>query len=107
MKKTPERPERLVELEEMESEQEWLQLIQMERMIERQKQELLKTGAHDLDIENDDWDELREAEGGLDEEEDGSLDDNDLAYITAILGSSSGLDSNSKSTNAQQRARRR
>jgi len=105
MKMTPEQPERLAELEEME--QEWLQLIQMERMIERQKQELLKTGAHDLDIENDDWDELREAEGGLDEEEDGSLDDNDLAYITAILGSSSGLDSNSKSTNAQQRARRR
>jgi hypothetical protein len=55
LKTTPEQPERLPEREEMESNHEWLQLIQMERMIERQKQELLKAGARDLDDEDDDW----------------------------------------------------
>ncbi len=59
----------------------------MERMIERQKQELLKTGAQDLGNEDDDRDELWEAEGGLVKEEDDSLDDRDLTYITAILNS--------------------
>jgi hypothetical protein len=100
MKTTPEQPERLPEREGIESDHKWLQLVQMERMIERQKQELLKTGAHDLDTEDNDWDGLREAEGGPVKEEDDSLDDNDLAYITAILGSFSGPNSNSKSTNA-------
>ncbi len=56
-------------------------------MIERQKQELLKTGVQDLDDEDDDWDELREAEGGPVKEEDDSLDDGDLTYITATLNS--------------------
>ncbi len=59
----------------------------MEKMIERQKQELLKNGAHDLEDEDDAWDELLDAEGSPVEEEDDSLDDGDLTYITAILNS--------------------
>ncbi len=56
-------------------------------MIQRQKQELLKNGAQDLEDEDDAWGELREAEGGPVKEEDDSLDDGDLTYITAILNS--------------------
>jgi hypothetical protein len=48
LKTTSEQPEQLPEWEEAESDHEWLQLIRMERMIERQKQELLKTRAQDL-----------------------------------------------------------
>ncbi len=56
-------------------------------MIERQKQELLKNGAQDLEDKDHTWGELREAEGGPVKEEDDSLDDGDLTYITAILNS--------------------
>jgi hypothetical protein len=58
----------------------------MERMIERQKQELLKHGARDLDDEDDTWGELQEAEEDPVKEDD-SLDNRDLTYITAILNS--------------------
>jgi hypothetical protein len=84
---TPEQPKRLPEREEVESDHKWLQLIQMERMIKRQKQELLKNGAQDLEDEDDAWGELREAEGGPVKEEDDSLDNGNLTYITAILNS--------------------
>jgi hypothetical protein len=87
MKTTPEQPKRLPEREEVESDHKWLQLIQMERMIEKQKQELLKNGAQDLEDEDAAGDELREAEGGPVKEEDDSLDNGDLTYITAILNS--------------------
>ncbi len=83
LKMTPKQPEQ----EEVEPDHEWLQLIQMERMIERQKQELPKNGAQDFEDEDDGWDELREAEEGPVKEEDDSLDDGDLTYITAILNS--------------------
>ncbi len=87
MKTTPEQPEQLPEWEEAESDHEWLQLIQMEKMIERHKHELLKTGGQDLGDEEDDCNELWEAEGDPVKEEDDSLDDGDLTYITAILNS--------------------
>jgi hypothetical protein len=87
LKMTPEQPERLPDREEVELDHEWLQLIRTERMIERQKQELLETGAQDLDGEDDDCYGLRETEGGPVKEEGDSLDDGDLAYITAILNS--------------------
>jgi hypothetical protein len=45
MKTTPGQPEPLLEREETELDHEWLQLIQMERMIETQKSKLLETGA--------------------------------------------------------------
>jgi hypothetical protein len=47
MKTTPGQPEQFPEQEETESDHEWLQLIQMEKMIETQKNKLLKTGAQD------------------------------------------------------------
>jgi hypothetical protein len=72
----------------------------MERMIERQKQELLKHGAGELDDEDDAWGEHQEAEEDPVEEEDDSLDDGDLTYITAILGSFSRPKLNSEQPSA-------
>ncbi len=87
IKTKPEQPERPPKQEEAESDHEWLQLIQMEKMIDRKKRNLLETGAQDLwDMDND-RDALWEAEGGPVKEEDDSLDDGDLAYINAILNS--------------------
>jgi hypothetical protein len=86
-KMTPEPPKQLPEREEVERDHEWLQLIQIEKMIERQKQEWLKTGAQDLEDEDEAWGELQEAEGSPVKEEDESLDDGDLTYITTILNS--------------------
>jgi hypothetical protein len=57
------------------------------KIIENQKQELLKNGAQDLQDEDDAWDEHQEAERDPVEEEDDSLDNEDLTYITAILNS--------------------
>jgi hypothetical protein len=67
-----------------------------EKMIKRQKQELLKYGAQDLEDEDDAWGELQEAEEDPVKEEDDSWDNGDLTYITAILESFSGPKSNSK-----------
>jgi hypothetical protein len=72
----------------------------MERLIERHKQELLKHGAQELDDEDDAWGEQQEAEEDPVEEEDDSLDDGDLTYITAILESFSRPKSNSKQPSA-------
>ncbi len=86
-KTTPEQPLRPPEQEKADSDHEWLQLIQMEKMIEKHKQDLLKNGAQDhWDMDND-CDALWEAEGGPVKEEDDSLDDGDLAYIHAMLTS--------------------
>jgi hypothetical protein len=72
----------------------------MEKMIKRQKQELLKHGAQDLEDEDDTWGELLEAEEGPVKEEDDSLDDEDLTYITAILNSFSRPKLNSEQPSA-------
>jgi hypothetical protein len=59
----------------------------MEKMIEKHKHDLLNTGTPvhwDLD---DDREAFWETEGGPVKEEDESLDDEDLAYINAILNS--------------------
>jgi hypothetical protein len=87
MKTTPGQPEQLPEREEAELDHEWLQLIQMEKMIKKHKNDLLKTGAKDHWDMDDDCETLWEAEGGPVKEEDDSLDDGDLAYINAILNS--------------------
>jgi hypothetical protein len=84
IKSTPGQPEQLLEWEETESDHEWLQLIQMEKMIESK---MLKNGGQkhwDLD---DDRETLWDAKGGPVKEEDNSLDDEDLAYINALLNS--------------------
>jgi hypothetical protein len=81
-------PERPPKQGEAETDHEWLQLIQMEKMIEEQKRDLLENGAHDLwDMDKDDCDALWENEGGPVREDDESLDDGDLAYINAMLNS--------------------
>jgi hypothetical protein len=59
----------------------------MEKMIEKHKHDLLKTGAPDHWDMGDDREAFWEAEGGPVKEEDESLDDGDLAYINAILNS--------------------
>ncbi len=72
---------------ESDSDHEWLQLIQMEKFIEDQKRKLLKHGAQDLQDEDDTWKKHQVAETDTIKQEDDSLDDEDLSYITYILGS--------------------
>ncbi len=99
MKTTPGQPEQLLEREETASDHEWLQLIQMEKMIETQKSKMLKTGAQNHWDLDDDRETLWEAEGGPVKEEDDSLVDEDLAYINALLNSFSKTKFNHKNSN--------
>jgi hypothetical protein len=72
----------------------------MEKMIEKHKHDLLKTGAQDhWDMDND-LEALWEAEGDPVQKEDGSLDDGDLAYIHAILNSFSKPKFNHENSNS-------
>jgi hypothetical protein len=67
---------------------EWAQLREMEEFLKLQRMELLQQGAPDTD--NEDWDNPQwpdEREDSLDVEEDDSLEDADLAFITSILES--------------------
>jgi hypothetical protein len=91
---------KLSEIEEEETDHEWALLQKLEQFIENQKRELLKHGFQESDKETDGWNEQQEPEDDPAKETDDSLDDNDLAYITAILGSFSGPNSNLKKTNA-------
>jgi hypothetical protein len=52
---TSECQRRLPEIQGVNEDQEWAQLEQMEKLIERQKQELLKNGAPELDYDNEAW----------------------------------------------------
>ena len=72
----------------------------MEKMIEKHKHDLLKTGAQDHWDMDDNLEALWEAKGGPVKEEDDSLDDGDLTYITAILGSFSRPKLNSEQPSA-------
>jgi hypothetical protein len=80
-------PEQLPEQKHTDLDHEWLQLIQMEKTIEKQRNKLLETRA------NDHWDldEGREAvwedEGSPANKQADHLDDEDLEYINAILNS--------------------
>jgi hypothetical protein len=59
----------------------------MEEIIERHKQELLKHTVQESDDEDEGWGEHQEPGDDPVKEEDDSLDDGDLTYITAILDS--------------------
>jgi hypothetical protein len=72
---------RLSNFEEI-TDHEWAQLRQMEEIIERHKQKLLKVGIHESEDEEEDWGEHQEPEDDPVKEEDDSLDDGDLNYIT-------------------------
>jgi hypothetical protein len=91
---------KLSEFEEDDTDHQWAQLKNFETFIEKQKQEFFKHGFQDPDDDNDGW--IEQPEPGYDsvEEIDDSLDDNDMAYITAILGTFSRPKSNTNSTNA-------
>ncbi len=78
---------RLSEFEEGDTDHEWAHLRHMEDIIERHKQELLKHGVQESDGEDEDWGEHQEPGDDPVKEEDDSLDDGDLTYITAILES--------------------
>jgi hypothetical protein len=72
----------------------------MEKLLERQKKELLRQGIPESDDE--DWGEHHgpdEVENSLVKEEDDSLDNEDLAYKTSILDSFSRHKSNSDQLN--------
>jgi hypothetical protein len=88
IKTAAEQPKRLPEREEEdELDHEWLQLIQMEKIIEKRKHELLNSGSKVCGDPDDDHEALWETERGPIKEEDESLDDEDLAYINDILNS--------------------
>jgi hypothetical protein len=73
---------------EEEAEDKWAQLLKMERFLEQQKLELLRKGAPESDDEEWDgphWPE--EKESCLDEEEDDSMENENLAFITSVLDS--------------------
>jgi len=72
----------------------------MEKFLEQHKIELLKQGVPELDDEN--WDRphwLEENENFRVKEEDDSLENEDLTYITSILDSFSKPRSNSDELN--------
>jgi hypothetical protein len=76
------------DLKEEDADNEWAQLRKMEKFLEQERLELLRQGAPDSDDE--DWDEPQwpdEREDCLDEEEDDSLENEDLTFITSVLES--------------------
>jgi len=94
------RQPRITEFEEEDTEDEWAQLRRMEKFLEQHKMELLKQGVPELDDEN--WDRphwLEENENFRVKEEDDSLENEDLTYITSILDSFSKPRSNSDELN--------
>jgi len=92
--------ERVSEFKEEDIDDEWAQLREMERFLAEQKRELLRQGIPESDHE--DWGghhRPEENEDGLVKEEDDSLDNEDLTYITSILASFSRPKSHSEQPN--------
>jgi hypothetical protein len=80
--------ERVTEFTEEDIEDEWAQLREMEQLLAKQKRQLLRHGIPESDDE--DWgDHLwpEENKSGIVKEEDDSLDNEDMTYITSILAS--------------------
>ena len=80
--------ERVTEFKEEDIDDEWAQLREMEQLLAEQKRELLRHGIPESDDEGwngHHWPE--ENKEGLVKEEDDSLADEDLTYITSILAS--------------------
>jgi hypothetical protein len=77
-----------VELLTDDTNPEWAQLREMEEFLRLQRIELLQQGA--LDLDSEDWESPwwpTDREGITDIDEDDSLEDADLAFITSILES--------------------
>jgi hypothetical protein len=76
---------RVTEFKEDDTEVEWAQLREMEKFLEQQKMELLRQGAPEP--EDEDWDEPywpEKNESGIDKEEDDSLENEHLTFITSF-----------------------
>ncbi len=92
------RTEQLPEQKYTDLDREWLQLIQMEKTIEKQKNKLLETRA------NDHWDPDEGSETFWEDEEGPAnkqadhLENEDLKYINDILNSFSGQNCNHKNS---------
>ncbi len=91
-------PEQLPEQEDTDLDHEWLQLIQMEKTIAKQKNKLLETGANDHWNLDEDREIFWETEGSPVNKQNGYLDDGDLEYINAILNSFSKQNPNHKNS---------
>ncbi len=92
-------PEQLPERKDTDLDHEWLQLIQMEKTIEKQKNKLLETRANDHWDPDKDRETFWETEESPANKQDDHLDDGDLEYINAILNSFSRQNSNHKKSN--------
>jgi hypothetical protein len=92
-------PQPLPEQEDTDLDHEWLQLIQMERTIEEQKNKLLKTRAKDHWDLDEDREIFWETAGSPVNEQDDHLHDGDLEYINAILNSFSKQNFNHENSN--------
>jgi hypothetical protein len=90
--------EQLLELENPELDHEWLQLIQMERAIEKYKNQLLETGVEGHDDPDEDSEPFWEDEESLVKRDD-HLDSGDLEYINVILDSFSRQSGNHRNPN--------
>jgi hypothetical protein len=95
----PRQPEQLLELEDLELDHEWLQLIQMERTIENQKNQLLKNKVKGCWDPDEDRETFWTDEEGPANKQDDHLDDGDLEYINVILNSISRQNCNHDKSN--------
>jgi len=81
-------PPRITDFKGQDTNDEWAQLIKMERFLEEQRLELLQQGAQDSGDKS--WNEnewTEELDENLDEEKDDSLEDEDITFITSVLDS--------------------
>jgi hypothetical protein len=92
-------PAQLMEPENLEFDHEWLQLIQMEKAIENQKNQLLGTGVEGHWDPDEDHETLWEDEESPINKQDDHLDDKDLEYINVILNSFASQNCNHKKSN--------
>jgi hypothetical protein len=98
VKKVWQPQEQLLEPENPEFDHEWLQLIQMERAIEKHKNQLLETGVKGHGDPDKDSEPFWEDEENFAKRDD-HLDDEDLKYINVILDSFSRQNGNHGSPN--------
>ncbi len=97
VKTTLKTPEQLLQPDDLELDHEWLQLIQMEKTIQTQKNQLLKNKVKSHWYQNNDHQTFWEDKESSANERDDHLDNGDLEYINAILYSFSKQDGNHNS----------
>ncbi len=98
-KTTLKKPEQLLKTDDLELDHEWLQLIQMERMIQTQKNQLWKNEVEGHWNQDENRETFWEDEDSCANERDDHLDEGDLEYINAILNSLSKQNNTHKNSN--------